>query len=215
MDKFRKQTGKHWEDVSGIPVDVKRLTREEKLNETEAVKIINAAIMAERTLKELKRVANEGIEKSLGMLMEGEEGSGKNKSHSFYSFNKSIKIRRDVVDIYEYEDARMILAYEKFKAWLDEQNVDNAALKKIILSAFKISRGRYDNKKVAPLLVHKDDPVLKKDKLFQAAIKLLEKAKTITGVKAYDRFSVKLNDGKWQQIQLQFTGIDGDPEVDE
>ncbi len=203
--EIKKQTGPEWIDSKGNSVEVKRITKLEKVRETEAVKIAKQAVKVETSLSVLKKMVIESTQKAYkAFLDENKVDDQEMKNHVWYNFNETIKVSVESNAVVEYNSAEMILAYDFLEKFIGE---NDGVLPAMLLDSLKMTRGRFDNKKIKTLLNFEEDERVVNDENFQSCIKMVKKAKTIKGYKTYEKIHLK-KDEKWIPIQLQFSATE-------
>jgi len=211
MTEIKKQTGSTWTDEKGIQVEVKRVTPLEKAKEAHAYKIAIKAVLAEKTLLELKKLIDEAI---VAMQKELSKETGTDvalKGHTFYNFDRTIKIFREFSPEVEYDEGMMQAAYALFEEYIQATLFlpQHEMVKNLILSAFKTVRGKFDRQKINSLVQQKDNDSVKDDPKFQNAIDLVQKAKKVVNEKSYDRVFIRDDKGEYVQLNLNFSGMGG------
>ena len=206
---LQKPKDKVWHDETGMAIPVNRLTKSEKLKEKYAGKIIKDAIRLHEQLKKLKayiveasRHVLEEVMKETGTdLKEGYKGN-----FTWYNFDRSIKIEINVNTPIEFDDMLIEAAKEKFKEFLNNNiTTENAFVKELILDAFETRKGKLDVKRVLNLTRYRDKV---NDPLFSEAVDLINKAIRQRKSKMYIRLFAKDEEGKYQQIDLNFSSIE-------
>lgn len=207
--EIKKQTGTSWVDENGVMVELKRVTNLEKQREAHAVKIAAKAVVIEKNLKELKELMNNAFS-AMQVELSKEAGTEVSiKGHTFYSFDGSLKIFREVSPEIEFDEGMMQAAYTIFQEYINTVLFapEHAMVRELILSAFKTIRGKFDNRKITTLIQQKDNEAIKDNEQFQKAIQLVQSAKKIVSEKTYDRVFIKNNTGEYEQVNLNFSGI--------
>lgn len=207
--EIKKQTGNTWTDQNGFQVEMKRVTPLEKAKEKNAVAIAQKAVLVEKHLMELKTIFDEAF-KTMQKELSKETGTDVDlRGHTFYSFDRKIKIFRDVSPEVEYDEGMMQAAYKKFEEYISGCLFapEHEMVKSLILSAFKTVRGKFDNRKINSLIQQKNNPSVLENEQFQHAIELVLKARKVINEKAYDRVFVQNENGEYVQINLNFSSL--------
>jgi len=212
VTRFKRQTGTQWTDNNGLLVDIKRITPLERLRERWAKKLANAALQVEKSLFELKEIFDQGVtacyEAFINDLDVTPEG---HKNHLFYDFAQTIKIDHTVQQDVDYDPNLMIMAYEHMKQFAQEYDGEEQekgnVFAEMLLDSIKMSKGRFDNRKIASVLSYEDDPRVKKNPHFKKAIHAIKKAQKNTGVRMYDKVYIK-EKGKWRLVLTSYTMVE-------
>ena len=202
-----KQTGKVWVDEAGNKISASRITPSEKAMETEANRIYELAVKAEKRLKDLK----DNIEKTAEVLMDQfykENNIDVNKrkgNFTIYSFNRAIKIEVSVQDKQTFDSNLIEGCKEKLMQFLDTSiSSTEDFVKQIVLDAFETTKGNMDVKKVMSLLKYKSRI---KSNLYQEAMVLLERAIRVDSSKTYQRVYKKNEAGEYVNVNLNFSAL--------
>jgi hypothetical protein len=209
MIELKKQTGTQWTDEKGLQVEVKRVTTLEKAKESHAYKIAIKAVAIEKSLTELKVMVDAAIS-AMQKELSKEAGSEVDlRGHTFYNFDRSIKIFREVAPEVEYDEGMMQAAYTLFEEYINGCLFapEHELVKSIILSAFKTIRGKFDNRKINSLIQQKENESVKDNEQFQHAIELVLKARKVVNEKSYDRVFLRDENGEYIQVNLNFSGL--------
>lgn len=207
--EIKKQTGTAWTDHNGLQVEMKRVTPLEKAKEKYAFSLAQKAMTCEKHLLELKSVFDDAF-KTMQKELSKETGTDVDlRGHTFYSFDRKIKIFRDVSPEVEYDEGMMQAAYQLFEEYITGCLFapEHEMVKSLILSAFKTVRGKFDNRKINSLIQQKNNPSVINNAQFQNAIELVVKARKVINEKAYDRVFVQNENGEYVQINLNFSGL--------
>jgi len=203
----QRQSESYWTDEKGHKVEMKRITKYEKLKEISAAKIVKQALKAEEKLVQTKTAVIELCEKVYDKYMEENNNDGKERKGNFtwFNFDKSMKIEVSVNEPIKFDDLAIIACKDKLDEFLDNNiSNENEIIKEMITDAFETSRGKLDTKKVMSLLSYKHRV---KDSVFQEAMHLLEKGITRPKSKRYFRVSVINEEGGYDNIELNFSSI--------
>jgi hypothetical protein len=203
----QKTSQPYWTDEKGHKVEVKRLTKVEKLQERSAASICKKALKINSDLLSFKTSVIELCDKVYEQYMEENNNSGKVRKGGFtwYNFDKTIKIEVSINEPIKFDDLAITACKDKLDEFLDN-NIDskNEIIKEMITDAFETSRGKLDTKKVMSLLSYKHRV---SDAVFLEAMDLLEKGITRPESKKYFRIWQKDNQGEYQNIDLNFSSV--------
>ena len=197
---------KLWMDEAGVRIPFNRTTKVERLKERHAKTILTKAIRLNNELTEFKaemsRLCNEAYEAAMKECGAKPDAKGNYKWHSF---DRSVEIETSINDKISFDDLTIIACKEKFDEFLSE-NIEGKFefAKELVIDAFSTSRGSLDAKKVMSLLKYRDRV---KDDKFQDAIRLLEQSIRRPGSRTYRRIKIKDENGKYQNIDLNFSSI--------
>lgn len=204
--KNQKSTDQFWTDESGSQVPYVRTTKSERLMEKESFRIFKEASRLSTDLKAFKNRIKEICQEVYDTYMSEKEASVKGKGNFvWFNFDRSIKIEVSINDRIEFDDLGIIAC----KAKLDEFftgaiESKHDYVKEMAMDAFSTTTGKLDVKKVLSLLKWKSK--IKED-LFQEAMKLIEDSIRRPDSKTYFRVWVKNDDGKYDNIDLNFSSL--------
>jgi hypothetical protein len=200
-----------WHNAAGDAVPVKYVSRADRQKEIWAGALYKQALKAEEVLQDLHTAMKDGCEQIAAMVRhEYEIKNGKKPRETkgnltWYSFDGSIKVEANVNEVVKWDDALMTEAKALLNDYLDSQLTDNQALiKKLVSDAFSNHKGGIDSRKIFQLL--KYDGQIKSSK-FSKACELMRQAQMIDRTKLYMGISVRLQDGNYRAITLNFSSI--------
>ena len=211
MRKISKQQGSQWTDEKGIQVETRRITKLEKVREAHASKIGAMAIKAEAALLDLKFAINEAI-LMISEELKKESGTAQLdiRGHTFYNFDKSVKVFRQISPMIDYDEGKMQAASAAFNEFVEKRMGDKPELeflKGMILSAFQTTRGKFDTRKINTLLQQRDNIFVSNDTDFQNAIRMVVEAKVIREERVYDQVYLKNPESKeYDVVNLNLSG---------
>lgn len=198
---------KFWKDETGMEIPVNRITKLERTMEKQAATVLKKAIQVNKQLSgfktEIRDICKEVY--ALAMTERGAKPDAKG-NYIWYNFDRSIKIEVSINERIDFDDLTIKASKEKFDEFLDE-NIQGKTefAKEMITDAFSTSRGKLDAKKVMTLLRYRNK---EKDPKFQEAIALLEQSIRRPDSRTYFRVWQKDENGKYQNIDLNFSSID-------
>jgi hypothetical protein len=200
-----------WINASGDQVPVKFVPKTDKLKESYAGSIHQAALKAEKVLSELYKLMSEATKEISAILRE--EYSLKKSSNTkqwkgsvtWYNFDKSIKIEADVNDIVKWDETLMTEALKLLNEYIDSSlNDANSLIKKLVNDAFSNSKKMIDSRKVFQLLKYEKEI---KSAKFAKACELMKAAQGIDKTKLYMRVWEKSDNGEYRNINLNFSSF--------
>lgn len=208
MKKVTAQTTKDklWKDETGFELPYSRTTRVERLMERNATKLVNEAISINSKLIDFKERTKAICNEVFSQFMEENNNTKPSKGNfTFYNFDRSIKVEVSIQEKIEFDDLTIQACKDKLDQFLNK-NVESkdAFIKQLVLDAFETSRGKLDAKKVMSILKYKSKI---KNPLFQEAMDLLGKSIRRPDSKTYFRIWIKDDQGKYQNIDLNFSSI--------
>lgn len=208
MKKVTAQSSKDklWKDETGFALPYNRLTPVEKLQERYATSLINKAIGMNAKLTAFKESIKEMCQEVYDKFMEENNNTKPSKGNfTWFNFDRSIKIEVSVSDRIDFDDLTIAACKDKLHEFLEE-NVESkdAFIKQLVLDSFETSRGKLDAKKVMSLLKYKNKI---KHPLFTEAMDLLNQSIRKPDSKTYFRIWLKDKDGKYQNVDLNFSSI--------
>lgn len=204
----QKSSDKVWKNEAGEGIPYNRTTTFERAAEKFTSKTAKAALVLHNKLAAFKSDLSAEADELFQIFLD--ENGGKRKANdkgniTLYNFDRSLKIEVSIDEMITFDDNTIALAKERLDEFLTKSTggIDKI-VKDLIMSAFETSRGRMDTKKVLALKRHKDRI---KDPLFTAAVDLIDKAIRRPDKKKYFRVWIKDQDGKYQNVDLQFSSI--------
>lgn len=204
---------KKWIDETGLEVPANRITAVEKLRENAANKMLRKALIVEAKLIQFKLSCTELCDE---VWLESLKAAGANPekisehkgNHTWYNFDRTIKVEVSVNERLDFDDALIAAAKEKFDEYLDAntQGVD-PFLRSLITDAFNTTRGKLDAKKIMQLIRHKSRVDAKKYPHFAEAVVLIEQSIRRPDSKKYFRIWMLNGEGEYRNIDLNFSSI--------
>lgn len=198
---------KVWVDEAGTRIPFNRVTKVERLKERQAASLHVEAVRINKQLASFKEKIRKICDEVYAAVM-AENGAKTDAKGNFtwYNFDRSIKVEVNINDRIDFDDLTIKASKEKFDEFLDD-NIEGKAefAKELVSDAFSTSRGKLDAKKVLSLLKYRQKI---KDAKFQEAITLLEKSIRRPGSRTYFRIWQLDAEGKYQNIDLNFSSID-------
>lgn len=204
--KNQKSKDKIWIDEKGVGIPYSRTTKSERLMEKESAKLLKEAIGINAKLVNFKDVLREMCHEVYDVFMEENNNHKKSKGNfTWYNFDRSIKIEVSINERIEFDDLNIQACKDKLNQFLSD-NVEskNEFIKQLVLDAFETSRGKLDAKKVMSLLRYRNKI---KAPIFHEALNLLQQSIRRPDSKAYFRIWAKNEEGKYQNIELNFSSI--------
>jgi len=201
------KTVKVWTDENGMDIPYSRTTKAERLKERHSKKIVKKALDINRRLKvfktEVKLLCDEAfkavmLEKSATKVTKG--------NFQWKNFDGTIKIDVNVNEPIEFDDLTIQAAKSKFDEFLEVNiTASNEFVKRLILDAFSTNKGsRLDTKRILSLARYKSK--INKP-LFSEAVDLINDAIRHPKTKTYFRVWKRNEDGKYENIDLNFSSI--------
>lgn len=204
------QTNKNefWYEESGTAIPYKRVNKSERVNELICSKVVNKATAVNKKLVELKNDLKALIDESEKAFIEefGIERSEKYKgNYTFFNFDRSIKIERNVNETVTYDEALSIAAKEIFMNFITNSVTSSKDwVKGLILDAFETKGGKLDPKRIMLLMRHE---IRANDAEYSRGCSLLKQAERRPDSKIYHRIWVKDAEGEYKAIELNFSNI--------
>ncbi|MFD2566102.1 DUF3164 family protein [Pseudotenacibaculum haliotis] len=197
---------KTWYDEKGTGVPLNRINKVERLHERLSGSLLKKAQKLNKDLKAFKELVNDYCTQAFDAFMADKNVDINHKGNfTWYNFNRTIKVEVSVNERIEFDDMGIKAAKQKLDDFLSiSVESKNEFVKDLILTAFETSRGKLDVKKVMQLIRYKskiDAPI------FKQAIELLEQSIRRPDSKTYFRVWLKGRDGKYENIDLNFSSI--------
>jgi hypothetical protein len=207
MNKQQKSSDKVWTDESGSQIPFNRTTALERLQEKNAWTLLTGAQKANKTLTELKQMAEKLCQDvyELSLSDTDTEGANRKGQYTWHNFDRSIKIVKDVQSSIVFDDLTIQAAKEKLDQFIDAgmHGVDSF-MREIVMSAFQKTSGVMDVKKVLELKKYKTRT---KDPIYHEAMELIDKAIRRPSSKDYFRVFLRNDKGEYDLINLNFSAI--------
>lgn len=207
MIKQQKPADKNWQDETGAIIPYSRTTPYERTIEKNAHKLYREAQKVNQQLaafkEEVAGLCNEAYEASLAAT--NTNGENRKGNFTWYNFARSIKIEVNINERIEFDDLLIQACKEKLDEFIGKHTTTLATfIRTLITDAFERSGGQLDTRKVLSLKKHKERVT---DPLFQEALDLLDRSIRRPSSKTYFRIWAKDAEGKWQNIELNFSSI--------
>lgn len=201
---------KKWIDENGLEIPANRVTKTEKLRERKAEALLKKADKIEQLLSGYKEAFEADTEEVFMAVMDEEKVNSKKYKGNFtwYNFDRSIKIERNVNEKIDFDETLIAAAKQKFDEFIKNATggVD-LMIQSLINDAFSTSRGKLDAKKVMGLLQHKSRIDEKRYPLFHEAASLIERSIRRPDSKTYFRIWKKDKNGEYQSVNLNFSSL--------
>lgn len=193
-----------WIDENGTNVPFVTLTEVEKLKEKTAFGLAKEAMAINKKLASFK----ERIAKDCGLIydevMKDCENKGKG-SYTFYNFDSTIKIEVQINQNIGFDSLMIEKAKIKLGEFIgDVVNPQMEFAKELVMSAFQVSKGNLDAKRILGLKKHSERIT---DQRWHDAMALIDQSVHRPTSKTYFRVSVKDGNGEFETINLNFSNI--------
>lgn len=201
-----QKTSKNWTDETGIAIPFNRLTKAEKTREKIIGKLLKDALKINEHLEQFKNYTQVSVEEIRDAIYENVKLPKKSKGNfTFYNFDRSIKVEVNVNETIRFDDSLIAAAREYLDKFI-EKNVTGTdeVVRTLINSAFHDTKGGLDAKKVLSLLKYRTKI---KAGDFQKALSLIEQSISRPTSRKYFRIWVQDNQGKYQNVELNFSSI--------
>jgi hypothetical protein len=208
--KINKQTAKDalWLNEAKQSIPYNRTTPFERKSEIALAKITKEAISINEKLSAFKDdLRLQAAELYEAFIAEnGGKAPGKGKGGAtFFNFDRSIKVELSVNERIEFDENLITLAQDKLNELLnDGLNEAKEFVKPLVMDAFTTSKGSLDTKRVLGLRRYSERI---KDSRYAEAMAFIDKAIRRPDSKEYYRVWVLDAEGKYQDVQLNFSAI--------
>jgi hypothetical protein len=203
----QKQSEPTWQDENGTAIPTNRLTSLEKQAEKNTYKLLKGAQSLNAQLVKFKEEVATLCDSIYEASLEETKTKGKDRkgNFTFFNFNRSIKVEVAISERIEFDDLTIQACQEKLNELIDQGTKEvDSFLKGIIMDAFSKSNGSLDAKKVIGLKKHKTRT---KNPLYHEAMELLDQSIRRPESKRYFRIFLKNEEGKYENIDLNFSSI--------
>lgn len=204
----QKQKDKFWRNEDDMPVEVKRLTKLEKLQEVKAFKLLTEAHALNQKLSAFKEQVKTDCQAVFDEFCKEVEQDGRKPpkgNYTWYNFNRTIKIEVSISQPIVFDDMGIMEVKLQLQDFVSKNlNSEVEFLKELVMSAFETSRGKLDSKKVMGLLRYRSK-VNRKE--FSDAMDLLEASIRRPKSRTYFRVWAKNQAGKFESIDLNFSSV--------
>lgn len=207
MEIHQKSAAEFWYDESGAAIPYNRITKAERLMERHAARILKQAEKLNESLTSFKTEVKDLCREAYEAFMQ-EKGIDRETKGNFtwYNFNRSIKIEVSINERIEFDDLTIEAAKSLFDAFLENSITSkNEFAKQMIIDAFETQRARKMDVKRILQLTRYESKI--KDALFSEAVSLINEAIRRPDSRTYFRVWKKSTDGKYQNIDLNFSSI--------
>lgn len=204
---------KKWIDETGLELPAARILPIEKLREKAADTLLKKAEIVQKRLVAMKGEFEEKCnEVWLDSLRDAgadaEKIAAKKGNHTWYNFDRSIKIERSISERIDFDDALIAAAKEKFDTFLSENTTGTDEVIRILITdAFSTTRGQLDAKKVMSLIRHRQRIDADKYPNIHAVVDLIEQSIRRPDSKMYFRISKRDDSGRYHNVDLNFSSI--------
>lgn len=204
--KHQKSTDQFWTDEAGMNVPYARTLNYERMMEKGAHKLFKESSRISEDLKAFKNYMRELCTEVYDLYMKEKEAKPTKGNFTWFNFDRSVKIEMNNQEPIQFDDMALTAA----KSILDEflsANVDSKIefVKEMVLDAFSSSNGSVDAKKVQSLIRYESRI---KDALFLKAVQILKDGIRRPKSKTYFRIWHKDEEGKYQDVELNFSAIE-------
>ncbi len=204
------KTIKLWIDPKGIQIPPNRIRPIEKLKEKHAEALLKMAQDVNNRLQKLRQEFEESCEEIFVQAMEdqGVDVKTRKGNFTFYNFDESIKIEKSINERIDFDQLLIEAAKAKFDEFLKgSTNGVDEMIQAMILDAFATRKGKLDVKRIMGLVAYKHRVSKEQYPLFHEAVELIEQSIRRPESKAYYRIGIKLSEGNYQNIELNFSNV--------
>ena len=210
LKEVKKQKGKEWIDSEGRKIEKKRCTQSEVYNEGKASKIALEALSLLKKLSMLKKTVSESSKKSYKLSIAEEirkPSKDGNINHSWYSFNKDVKIQIFTQVSKGFKDEDRVIINDFLNQAIESDNLSKT-LEGFVKSIISTKDHKIQTTQINKLAKMNETP----SEFFNKAIEYAKNVVTVDIVTEYHNIFVKNIDGEFKQISLNYSGIDLDDE---
>lgn len=201
---LKTKKDKFWIDENGTHVPFQSLTNVEKLKEKTAFGLAKEAMAINKKLASFKLKIADDCSTIYKEVMKECEGEGKG-TQTFYNFDYTIKVEVQINQNIAFDSLMIEKAKLKLNDFIgDVVNPQMEFAKELVMSAFQVSKGNLDAKRVLGLKKHSERIT---DKRWHEAMELIDKSTCRPTSKTYFRVSVKNEHGEFETINLNFSNV--------
>lgn len=215
MIDIKKQNGSNWLDETGAAIPANRVTKAEKFKESAASRLAKKAIALSDKLAEYKtEISNTCAEVIEIVRKENEIKSNSKGNFTWYNFDQSIKVEVNINEAIRFDEVLIDGAKQKLLHIIENNVQAEDFIKSIIVDAFQTTNGRLDTKRVLGLKRHTtriSNKVVRAE--WDEAMSLIDKSITRPESKSYYRISIKNSEGKFENVDLNFSSVE--PKIEE
>ena len=207
MNQIKEKT---WVDEQGIPVPVSFIGKDLKFKEKLTGEVLKRALKLNGELRDFKLFIKEGTDEAMRLFREKNAAEGKPKgkgNFTIFNFDRSIKLSVDISENISFDNMKMGLAQERLMHFIEAGIIEKKEgnfIKTLVMSAFETSKGNFDVKKITPLQKYKEKI---KDEEYHSIMDLISSAMTTSYSCTYYRIWQRMEDGKYESIDLNFSSI--------
>ena len=200
-----EKTKKQWTDHRGEVVPDKYVSSYDKQKERIILKVLKNAEKLNKELIDFKAIIFGDCDKLFDLMFVENNTEKKNNhkgNYTLFTFDKQFKIEVNVQDIVDFDD-KIQVAQAKINEFIElKTNGADMDLSVLVNNAFKTTKGRLDKARILGLFSLKI-----KHPLWDAAMDLIKQSITTNNTKRYASVWKRNTDGKYTQIQLNFSAI--------
>lgn len=198
-----------WTDEAGIQIPYNRTTKLERLLERSVYALFDKSLKAHEQLKKLKDEITGVVSEIVEMAREEHavklNGKG---NYTFYNFDRSLKVEVSVNELIRFDDLKLEAAKEVLLNLVRSNVVGDDFILGLVEDAFQTSRGRLDTRKILGLKKHTKRIKTKDLRAeWEKAMTLIDDAISRPDSKTYYRVWYRDENGKYQNIDLNFSSI--------
>lgn len=195
-----------WKDETGQEIPANRITKNEKLKEKHSYNLATEAFKIFKLLLAFKINVSKICKEVLELHLTEKEIEKSKGNLQWYNFDGSLRIDIKVSEQIDFDGILIESCRQKLMSLVGDSMKDDATfIKELVQSAFQTSNGKLDTKKVLGLRRHASKI---KDPRYAEAMALLDQSIRRPGSKTYYQVWVKDENGKYQNIDLNFSSID-------
>jgi hypothetical protein len=205
--RFQKTSEKAWKDEAGAIIPVNRLKKAEVLREKSTKKLYEHAVSISNALEKFKEVMIAECQTVMDQVYadNNQIPTDSKGNFTYYNFDRSVKVSVKVNERIDFDEMLITLCQTKLNEFLNHTvETKEDFIKQFVTDAFSKSKGSLDAKKVLSLLKYESKI---KNPLFQEALRLLKDSIRRPDSKRYFQVSVRDTEGKYQNIDLNFSNI--------
>ncbi len=209
MNIVEQKKGGNWIDETGMEIPYNRITQSEKLKERVTAKMARTAAGLNKQMTAFKQLIIKECKDVVASVRNEIEALKETKgNYTFYNFARTIRVEVSINEEIKFDDLKIDAAKDILMTMIDNNISGDDFIKQIVMDAFQTRKGSLDTKRVLGLKRHTErikNAGIKEQ--WAKAMDLIDQSITRPGSTTYYRISVKNEQGRFENIDLNFSSI--------